>query len=340
MPLELLGGCRIRSGVIVDVARAGGLDIRITNKKSPICCPFHDDRNASAFINPESNVFYCSVCTPGKGWTAKRFAEALGVPWPPPNAFDRPSAPPPPSRRAPSQPPFSPAVAQKLWRAALDRARDDDRVEEDREVYDYLNRRGLGQSWEFQSFGVLGSGMSLERPIAWWPENGYRLVAPLYDDQGLIVNVQARTVRDIEPKTRFPADSVARGTVFADPRGIEILRGIWSGARSLILGEGLTDFLAVSTVSPVPVLSAPGTGMAPTAFGPWVKGFEVFLALDWDGAGHSATAVAAGAAKRNGAVRVRRFEWPRNCKDACDVVATVGLEGLGDFLSHFLGGAG
>jgi DNA primase len=147
-------------------------------------------------------------------------------------------------------------------------------------------------------------------------------------------------VRDVELKALLPRDSQARGTVFADPRGLEILRGTWIGARRLILGEGLTDFLALSTVSPAPVLSAPGTSMAPSAFGPWVKDFDVMLALDWDAAGDAAIHVAAKSAYGHGAARVRRLEWPDSCKDACDVVARVGLEGLGDFLSRFLGTVG
>jgi DNA primase len=40
-----------------------------------ICCPFHDDKNASMLVT--SDYAYCFAC--GKGWTPKKFLRAIGV---------------------------------------------------------------------------------------------------------------------------------------------------------------------------------------------------------------------------------------------------------------------
>jgi DNA primase len=76
--------------------------------------------------------------------------------------------------------------------------------------------------------------------------------------------------------------------------------------------------------------------MAASSFGPWVEGFEVFIALDWDEAGDAALGPTAERAYELGAKQVRRIEWPRGCNDACDLVDQVGLDGLATFLSGVL----
>ena len=73
----------LRDGLILEIARAGGLQFKQRADRSPLKCPFHDDRHASAVLIASTNCFYCSVCTPEGGWSAKRFAEALGVDWNP-----------------------------------------------------------------------------------------------------------------------------------------------------------------------------------------------------------------------------------------------------------------
>jgi len=180
---------------------------------------------------------------------------------------------------------------------------------------------------------VIGENAPLPEPIGWWPKSGYRLVAPVFDLEGTLVNVQARAVRDVKPKVRFPKGTRAKGTVFASGRGQRLLRGEDEGGV-VILGEGLTDSLALALCSPFPVLAAPGTGMAVSSLGAWAKGRTICLALDQDEPGERATAEAAQAAYGQGAERVRRVSWPGGCVDACDAFRVMGHVNLGHLLAR------
>lgn len=325
-------------GLIFQIALDADLEPRGKGAKRTLRCPFHEDRHASAFLAAE-NVFHCSVCTPGSGLSAKDFCTALGRDW---SAYvtsmTRRSEPESMLRRADTapKPMFTAKDAELTWSLARTRARDDDKVEEDRPVYDYLATRGLLESWELGAFGVLGSEMRLPPAVRSWPSNGYRVIAPLYDSTGAITNVQARAIVPCEKKVVFPTGSVAKGTVFACSRGIELLRGENAGISTAIFAEGLTDYLALSFTSPVPVLASPGTSVAAHGIGPWVEGLDLILALDCDQAGESVISPTASAAFGFGAKSVQRLEWPAAANDACDVVKRLGAQGLEQFLIRAL----
>ena len=168
---------------------------------------------------------------------------------------------------------------------------------------------------------------------AWWPSSSYRIVAPLYDQSGTLVNVQARAIQPRDPRVLAPKGSRLRGSLFASSHGLEVLRGTWRGEMRVLFGEGLTDSVALASVAPIPVLCAPGTATARHGIGPWVEGLEVLLALDRDDAGEKALVPTARSAFEHGAIRVRRVCWPTGCKDAVDLVQRVGLVGLWEFLS-------
>ena len=234
-------------------------------------------------------------------------------------------------------PTFTPSLAARVWSAARARARDDDAVEDDRDVYSYLYSRGLAESSEESGFGILTKGMDLPGAVDWWAGQDYRLVAALYDLSGSVVNVQSRSiVPSNERKVLFPPGSKARGTAFVNRFGLELLQGTWPGFRTVILAEGLTDHLALGIVAQVPVLTAPGTSMVASAAGPWARGFEVFIATDGDDAGDRCVEAAAAALFENGAECVYRLNWPNGCFDACDAIAELGTVGLADWLEETL----
>lgn len=309
----------LQPGLIFSIARQAGVRIPDAGAKRAIRCPFHEDRHPSAFLS-ERNVFYCSVCTPAAGWTAKRFAEALRTS----------------GGLASGQPAgvasFTAQDAELVWRLGRLRALDDARVSADRDVYAYLAARHLMESWELRLFGVLASGMQLPEAVAWWPDASYRIVAPVYDQRGRLANVQARSITRREPKVLFPKGSIARQTLFADGRGLAVLRGWDRPDKRILFGEGLTDFLGLSIVSPVPVLAVPGTGNAAPSIGPWARDASVFLALDNDPAGEEVVRAAAAAAYRNGAKRVARITWPKHSKDACEALERVGEDAFTTFI--------
>lgn len=299
--------------------------------------------------------------------------------------------------------------AQHVWRLAHARAKDETKVAQDRAVYDFLKRRGFGDTSDLDLFGILGEDMRSELPYAYnrWPGRGYCLICPLYDCHGNVRCVQARRVLEDDtadpletvlaavgeyrqrgdqyvalcpshddhnpslaiargrnggvvmkcrvrcdtkqvvhdlglkmtdlapphewPKTMFPGKGVASGSVFADRRGLEVLRGA-SQARCIIVGEGLTDHLCLSASSQVPTISIPGTGFVRNSIGSWVKERTILLAFDCDSAGQSATQQAARSARRHGATAVKRITWPKPANDACDCMAALGPRGMRDLL--------
>ena len=318
------GGHPLEPGLIFEIAQTAGLVVvREDRDKVAIRCPFHDDQTPSAFLS-RSNVFFCSVCTQDRGWTAKEFAERLRVPWP--------------YEQSNTKLDFGPAEARRVWEQARSRARNDDDANQDVAAYSYLARRGLLESWEENAFGILADNMSLHESVAWWPRSGYRIIAPLRNARGAVANVQGRCIWPAEKKAVFPKGSRAKGTVFASATGCDLLRGASSWER-VILAEGLTDYLALSIYSPVPVVSAPGTGMAASAVGPWVKGLDVYIALDADPAGRSAVTEVARKVFACGGRHVRRIGWPGGCKDPCEVIQRFGGVEFEHYLRRVLEGA-
>ena len=332
----LAGPRQLAPGTIFEVARRHGIEIPPGRDKVQICCPIHEDHRPSAVLFGSSNTFYCHVCTTDGAWTAKKFAAELGVTWPldgHARAIERPR----PTPRGAPESTFTPEDAQRVFAAALEGARDNDRVDENRPALDYLDKRGLLAALEVGLVGILGSRMALPSQVDWWAWRCYEIVAPLYNAEGKLVIVQARSIIPQGKKTLFPKGSLAGGTMFANRPGLAMLRGDPSVPTRVILGEGMTDYLALSIVSPLPVISAPGTGGAAKCAGPWAQGREVWLALDNDGAGDKAVNPTAKALYRNGATDVYRIEWPRHANDACDALAAIGEVALGEFLEREVG---
>lgn len=69
-------------GTVLRVLQRAGISIETGDRpKIPISCPLpgHEDDDPSAFVDSGRNIFYCSPCTRGKGWSAKRLAKEFGV---------------------------------------------------------------------------------------------------------------------------------------------------------------------------------------------------------------------------------------------------------------------
>lgn len=318
----------LRSGVLYELAQSLGLEIDFERPKNIIRCPFHRDRHASAFVSRD-NVFYCSVCTPNGGMTAREFALRNGLEW-----FGRRITAghlPPirPLKRVEAS--FTAEAAKSVWEKAKRRAIDEVH-DEDSASYEFVRHRKLERAWNAGELGFIGPDCDLKCGRRSWFDLGCRLVVPLFDLRGELVNVEGRNVLGREPRLLFPTGSTARGVVFANPQGRDALRGN-SSSRSCVLAEGLTDFLALSTVPGLAVLSAPGAGVAKHAIGAWAAGCEVVLALDNDKAGEAARGSACQAAYAHGATSVRWIEWPTGFKDACHVLDRSGGDGLERFFA-------
>jgi hypothetical protein len=323
--------------LIFRIAEDAGIKLKGNGDKRQCRCPLHDDRNASAYFVGSTNCFGCSVCTPGRALSAKLFCEKLGLDW---RRYAASWSSSPVQDRAPEEKPtFTASDAEHAWKVSYARSRDDGSVEADREPYNFLIARGLMEASEYGVYGILPDGVSLPGDVATWRRRGYGLVVPLFDQSGNVACIQSRSVRGGEPRTLFPTGSHAGGTVFADERGLAILRGTAPTAGPVIYGEGLTDFLALTIASPVAVLGAPGTSMAVAGVGAWAARRRVLVALDCDTAGNGVVSDVRDALYDAGASSVARVSWPRGAKDACDVVAARGTTGLNEFLHRQIGGS-
>lgn len=328
----------LHPGVIFDIARAGGMEIPDRHgDKVPCRCPFHDDRRASAFLSV-NNVFYCSVCTPNGGLSAKQFAARVGVPWPTKDGDLRAVAP---ARRCPASiapPGLAPSVAAEVWAAACARARARDA--RDAEAVRYLRRRGLADALELGHAGLLGAGMQLPPSVRSWPARGYRVAAAVCNLEGAIVSLHARRTRDGAPKTHFPEGRLPHGVLLANAHGVAVLAQREQLPGLVVFGEGLTDHLALSLAHDVPVLSPPGTGFFAASVGPWTAHKRVALAVDCDEATEALVPALSDRLRLFGATDVIRVRWPAGCKDACAVLERHGLGVLCETVEHALSGGG
>jgi hypothetical protein len=294
-------------------------------------CPAHPDPSPSLHIDRGRDgqvLLHCFAgCDLGAILAAlgleKRDLFPAGLPARPSGNLRRTQNPPQVARR---EKPFTPDRARVLWAACLELAQGGELAES---VNAYLAGRGLLPDREGEElYGVA--------PFSWRP---HLLAAPLFDvETGKLVNVQMRRIDDAgEPKTMNPKGSRVSGTVFANWRALEILRGERIDPAPIVIGEGLTDFLALSFATTWPVVSLPGVSVEITA--PWAKGRTVYLALDQDGPGEAAAARVTSMVTAAGG-RPFRLRWPPGAKDACDAMAALGgLEAFSRELGEAIGGA-
>lgn len=314
------------AGLIFTVAERSGIQLRGTGPKRRIRCPFHQDRHPSAVLF-EKNVFHCSVCG---SKSLKDFTTALGV------ALDlcRPVLESPRVMTSSSvSSRFSATDAKQVWRLAVARARGESQ-EADADVYQYVARRGLSEAREHSAFGILGSAMALPHRVRHWPGAGYRIVLPLYDLTGQMTNVQGRCIRPARTKVLFPAGSRARAVAFANTEGLALLGTPAENSSPVLLGEGLTDHLALTITAPGPVLSVPGTSVAASIIEGWVQGRSLLLAFDDDRAGRSGVEAVKRAFFRCGGDRLYELTWPRGCNDANDTLLSLGAPTMAQLLQE------
>lgn len=86
---------------------------------------------------------------------------------------------------------------------------------------------------------------------AWWPSRWaalWRWAVLAYEPDGTVGSIHARAVgaSGEAPKTRWPKGCDAGGLLFADSRGVALLRGQVADVDSVTVTEGLTDFVAAS----------------------------------------------------------------------------------------------
>ncbi len=242
-------------------------------------------------------------------------------------------------RKPEARPAFDCEAAWAVYERAVARVAEVRDLEEHPTV-EYLTGRGLRAALDRDPMhavcGILDSTKGLHEAVRYWPSSGYRLVAGLWSvETGDLVAVQGRDVGGkAKIKVMTPRGAAIAGTVFASPSGRDLLRGE-SDAKVVVYGEGLTDSLVLSLATELPVLTVPGVGQAPKCVGAWAHGRTVVIALDTDDAGEAQVKPTTEAIVSHGG-RAVRLTWPSGNKDACDVLAKYGLDGMRARLDAFV----
>ncbi len=175
-----------------------------------------------------------------EGWRAVRERLLGASPLPPPRA--RPAAPPPPQR-----PPSEEVLP--FWGRCLS-------VMEDTHVAVQLAARSLAP--ELIAGRDLARALPPRGRLPRWAFGGgaswrarHRVIVPLFGPSGALESLHARdlAVDARRPKGLSPGGLEVRGLVFADANGRALLRGASAAEATVILAEGVPDFLTWATRS-------------------------------------------------------------------------------------------
>jgi hypothetical protein len=236
-----------------------------------------------------------------------------------------PAAPPAASQQpiaAPQRPPLEELRA--LWRAseAADVTSGVAATEDEINVCRFFARR----RWWPRSVAALRSVRVLPGPGAydfpkWWPSlwsSIWRVAALVYEPDGRVGAIHARSVTDATPKTRWPWSERGKysfgGLLFADVAGRELLQGRpREGLAGVVITEGITDFIAagvsmVETGGRYAILGGTSGSWSALARVPWPQGVVVVVATDHDDAGEKYAVEIARVVPKH--VRLRRWKPP------------------------------
>ncbi|NUP96414.1 MAG: AAA family ATPase [Planctomycetaceae bacterium] len=316
-------------------------------------CPAHDDSKPSlsvSVLNDGSVLAHCFAgCTfeavaaaidlPPKEWFANPKSSRSDYPKPPGPISNKRVKLPPNTVHASAKTPapvFPPEKMRALWIASHAEAAAGAIAPVHQPVLDFIAGRKLEPALKAGLLGLVPEAAAKQCDLESWFRSGHRLVAPLHDRAGEVVAIQARSVVNAKLKTLFPPGSKIKGTVFATPKALERFANDEHADGVVIVGEGLTDFLALGGLAEWPVVAMPGSEYVKSGVSEWAENATVLLAVDNDAAGEKAVLPTAQQAVLHGAARVLRVIWPEGCKDACDALAALGQEGLKDFLRNVL----
>lgn len=209
---------------ILDVARAGGLQLKKVGKEYRATCavPGHADSSPSLRINPEKGVYLCDPCvasgrSDGQGGVVS-LAKLLKV--------DLRDLPPADPAGPPARTPRTAFDGESIL-AALASA--------DKEAEAYLRSRFLDPVAlkEHVRFATSGSALPKLRAVA---SLGFRLAAPLRDWEGEVVGVMLRNVRATSG-ARFHCLGRVNDAYYGNPKDL---------TKDLVVVEGLFDYLVAT----------------------------------------------------------------------------------------------
>ena len=284
---------------IADVAAAAGVRLRRSGSRLTGLCPFHEDRDPSLVIYPETSSYFCFACDAGgdvihfvgrlRGTafreTAALLAGDIGGALPP-----AVRAPAPRTREAPSA--LDPEAAAVIETAAALYVR---QYRQSHEPRAYLHGRGLDDETisrlriGFADGGLarrlrsLGFGLDSARRLGLLTGDrdtlGGRIVIPDLDARGQASWLTARSLDGREPRylnLRLPSPLL----------GLAQVRR--AAAPAVVLVEGPFDWLTACGWQ-LHAIALLGTHLSREALGALRLFGRVYLALDADGPGRRAT---------------------------------------------------
>jgi len=318
---------------LVRVVESYGVKLKKTGRNYVGRCCFHEDKNPSLIITPAKGLFHCPACGAAgnviqfvarkEGITDRAAAMKLCQAIP---GVSRGSDLKPPPAPPPAAPALSPGeTATLLQRVAGFYAKT---LHKDRAGLDYLKTRKLDDPTMLEAFQVGYSNGTLPGVL---PQAGEILdglkalgvlnqkgqehfrgcvTIPLFDTAGNVSGLYGRRVTDGEPRHLY----------LPGPR-----RGVWNGAtakthQTLFIAEAILDGMALWQAGFKNVIAIYGTNGWTADHEQLLKdngATEVFLCLDNDEAGRTATAQLK--EKLTALVKhVHIVQWPEGVKDAAD----------------------
>jgi len=317
---------------LVRVVESYGVKLKKTGRNYVGRCCFHEDKNPSLIITPAKGLFHCPACGAAgnviqfvarkEGITDRAAAMKLcqAIPGVTTGTALKPPAPPP------AMPALSPGeTARLLQRVAGFYAKT---LHKDRAGLDYLKTRKLDDPTLLEVFQVGYSNGTLPGVL---PQAGEILdglkalgvlnqkgqehfrgcvTIPIYDSAGNVSGLYGRRATDGEPRHLY----------LPGPR-----RGVWNGAtakthQTLFIAEAILDGMALWQAGFKNVIAIYGTNGWTADHEQLLKdngATEVFLCLDNDEAGRTATAQLK--EKLTALVKhVHIVQWPEGVKDAAD----------------------
>lgn len=319
-----------------------------------ICCPAHAEKDPSCSVRVAGDgtvAVRCHAC----GWSADAIGLVRQV-----HSLDFPEAlkelaritgrwdlvdatqprRPPPSPRpppAPEPPRMSDDDFHRIATMLLERCA----LRPQRDVWAYLEERGLESEAEMAGLAALPSGAAAQRALhdelialgadldgaglahgGRFVYGGHRLVIPWRDRAGRVETLQRRRIDGDEPKYVFP-----RGRQMRSPFGVDLFDAAmdaWGGQAEVIVSEGALDALArrrlarMSGLRAVVIAIPSATTLLEERIVDLADGRDVILSFDNDEAGAKAVARLLKPLKERACTVVR--ERPGSLKDMGEVL--------------------
>ncbi|MFP1133321.1 CHC2 zinc finger domain-containing protein [Asticcacaulis sp. W401b] len=268
---------RLKAGVSLEaVVKAAGVELSRRGHDLVGCCPFHEDKTPSFVVTPEKQLWRCFGACDAGGDVISFICKSEGVSFR--HAVERlrsQAGVADVSAAAPARvkPRPVPSASPEEDAALLERVTDyyHERLKQTPEALAYLSGRGIDPAKVVDAFGLgfgdrslcyvlTGTKMrSRLQGLGVLRESGHEhmngsLVVPIRDEDGRVVNLYGRKIRD----------DLRKGTAYhlylpGPHRGVFNLDGI-RGCSEVILCEALIDALTVYAAGFTHVTSAYGAG--------------------------------------------------------------------------------